>query len=48
MKWQPTYWEKTFTNPKSDRGLMSNVYKELKKFDSRKLNNPIEKIGLER
>ena len=25
----PTDWEKIFTNPKSDRGLISNLYKEL-------------------
>jgi hypothetical protein len=25
-KWQPTNWEKLFTNPKSDRGLISNIY----------------------
>ena len=30
-KRQPTYWERIFTNPKSDRGLISNIYKELKK-----------------
>jgi hypothetical protein len=24
-KWQPTYWEKIFTNPKSDRGPISNI-----------------------
>jgi hypothetical protein len=35
---QPTDWEKIFTNPKSDRGLISNIYKELKKSDFRKLN----------
>jgi hypothetical protein len=29
--------------PKSDRGLISNIYKELKKVDSRKSNNPIKK-----
>ena len=27
----PTDWERFFTNPKSDRGLISNIYKELKK-----------------
>jgi hypothetical protein len=41
-KWQPTDWEKIFTNPISDRGLISNLYKELKKIDSREPNNPIK------
>jgi hypothetical protein len=46
-KRQPTDWGKTFTDPKSDRGLLSNIYKELKKLDSRKPNNPIKKWGTE-
>ena len=25
-KWQPTDWEKVFTNPTSDRELISNIY----------------------
>ena len=39
----PTDWERIFTYPKSDRGVISNIYKELKKVDSRKSNNPIKK-----
>jgi hypothetical protein len=45
IKRPPPDWEKIFTNPKSDRQLMSNIYKELKKMDSRKSNNPIFKMG---
>jgi hypothetical protein len=44
-KKQPTDWAKIFTNPISDRGLISNIYKELKKLGSRKSNNPVKKIG---
>jgi hypothetical protein len=41
----PTDWERIFTNPKSYRGLISNIYKELKKMDSRKSNIPIKTMG---
>jgi hypothetical protein len=41
-KQQPTDWEKIFTNPTFSRGLISNIYKELKKLDSRKPNTPIK------
>jgi hypothetical protein len=40
----PTDWGRIFTNPKSDRGLISNIYKESKKLDSRKSNDPIKKL----
>jgi hypothetical protein len=42
IKRPPTDWEKIFTNPKSERRLIFNIYKELKKLDSRKPNNPIK------
>jgi hypothetical protein len=31
-----------FTHPKFDRGLISSIYKKLKKLDSRNSNNPIK------
>jgi hypothetical protein len=41
--------KKNFTKAQSThctyRGLISNIYKELKKLDSREPNNPIKKIG---
>jgi hypothetical protein len=46
-KRQPTDWGKIFTNPTSYRGLISNIYKELKMLDSREPNNPIKKWGTE-
>jgi hypothetical protein len=42
----PKDWEKIFTNLKSDRGLISNTYKELKKVDSRNSNNTIKEMEL--
>jgi hypothetical protein len=39
----PTDWERIFAYTISDRGLISNIYKELKKVDSRKSNNTIKK-----
>jgi hypothetical protein len=46
-KQQPTDGEKLFTNPTTDRGLIPEIYKELKKVDSREPNNPIKKWSTE-
>jgi len=42
-KKQSTDLEKIFTNLISDRRLISKIYKELNKVDSRETNNPIKK-----
>jgi hypothetical protein len=47
IKKPPTDWERLFTNPKSNIGLISNTYQELKKLDSRKSNTSLKKWGTE-
>jgi hypothetical protein len=34
--WQLKDWEDIFTNPTSDRGLISEIYKELEKLITKK------------
>ena len=46
-KWQPTDWEKIFTKSTFDRGLISSIYKEPKKLDSRQSNSHITNGGTE-
>jgi hypothetical protein len=46
-KQQPTNWEKIFTNPTYDRGLISSICKELKKLDSRKIKITLFKNGVQ-
>jgi hypothetical protein len=33
---QPTNWEKIFTSYSTDKGLISRIYKELKKLDGKR------------
>ena len=42
-KGQHTEWKKIFTNPTSDRGLISKIYKELKKLDTKRPHSLIKK-----
>jgi hypothetical protein len=41
-KWQPTDWEKIFTNPTSNRWPLSKIYEELNNLGSREPKNPIK------
>jgi hypothetical protein len=40
--WQPMDWERIFTIPTSDKGLMYKIYKEFKKLDTNKPYNSIK------
>ena len=41
MKRQPTKWEKTFANNVTNKGLISQVHKQLIQYNIKK-NNPIK------
>jgi hypothetical protein len=39
----PTEWENIFASYISDKGLITRIYRELKKLNSPKINEPIKK-----
>jgi hypothetical protein len=43
LKRPPTEWEKIFASYTSDKELITRIYRELKKLDSPKINDPIKK-----
>jgi hypothetical protein len=42
LKRPPTEWEKIFASYISDKGLITRIYRELKKLNSPKINDPMK------
>jgi hypothetical protein len=47
LKRPPTEWEKIFGSYTSDKGLITRIYRELKKLNSPQINDPIKKWATE-
>ena len=47
VKRQPSDWEKIIANKATDKGLISKIYKQLLKLNSRKINDPVKKWAKE-
>jgi hypothetical protein len=40
-----TEWEKIFVSHTSDKGLITRIYRKLKKLNSKKINDRNEEVG---
>jgi hypothetical protein len=47
LKKPPTEWEKIFAIYTSDKGLITRIYRKLKKLNAPKINEPIKKWATE-
>ena len=47
VKRQPSEWEKIIANKATDKELISKIYNQLLKLNSRKINDPIKKWAKE-
>jgi hypothetical protein len=47
LKRPSTEWEKRFASYTSDKGLITRIYRKLKKLNSSKINEPIKKWASE-
>jgi hypothetical protein len=47
LKRPPMEWEKIFANYTSNKGLITRIYRKLKKLNSPKINEPIKEWATE-